>query len=207
MSQSTPLPVIRKALGDRWDELETIVKRHYDITPGNKTSMTIKGVMGEVYHSKIAKLFLLPGRLFGALVPYQGKNIPTEVRNWTTNDNSMAMFWHRTLHFPDKAPVIFSSRMEHINGNEIVEYVKHGMGIRMLLSEHDASLVFKGIGYVWKIGHITLHIPNWMILGDAVIIEKALSETAFFMDFKITHPLFGRTFSYSGTFAIDESDG
>ncbi|MCU7857793.1 MAG: DUF4166 domain-containing protein, partial [Candidatus Thiodiazotropha sp. (ex Lucinoma borealis)] len=177
---------------------------HYSLVPGTSSTVKIHGTMSEIYHSKIAKLFLLPGRLFGALVPYKGKNIPTEVRNWTTNENSEAMFWNRILHFPDKSPIIFRSRMEHINNNEIIEYVKYGMGIRMLISEHDAVLKFIGIGYLWKIGPITLSIPNWMMLGDAVITEKAISEKMFKMDFKITHPLFGRTFSYHGDFSIDK---
>ncbi|MCM8885359.1 MAG: DUF4166 domain-containing protein [Candidatus Thiodiazotropha sp.] len=38
----------------------------------------------------------------------------------------------------------------------------------------------------------------------AVITEKAISEKMFKMDFKITHPLFGRTFSYHGDFSIDK---
>ncbi|MCU7931618.1 MAG: DUF4166 domain-containing protein [Candidatus Thiodiazotropha sp. (ex Codakia rugifera)] len=204
MSRSTPLPVIQKALGARFDHLGSIVKRHYNLVPGTSSTVKINGTMSEVYHSKIAKLFLLPGRLFGALVHYKGKNIPTEVRNWTTYDDSKAMFWYRTLHFPGKSPIIFHSRMEHINNNEIIEYVNYGMGIRMLISEHDAILKFIGIGYLWKIGSITLSIPNWMMLGDAVITEKAISEKMFTMDFKITHPLFGRTFSYHGDFSIVE---
>ena len=204
MSNTTTQPVIKKALGKHWDELSHIVKRHYDITPGKNISLTLRGEMSEVYHSKIAKLFLLPGRIFGALVPYRGKNIPTIVKNWTSGGNDKAMFWYRTLHFPNKSPVIFQSRMEHLTDNEIIEYVKYGMGIRMALFEQDSSLVFKGLGYVWKIGDLTILIPNWMILGDAVIVEKAISEEALHLNFEIVHPVFGKTFSYTGIFSILE---
>ncbi len=197
-------PVIKRALGEQWDELDAIVKQHYDITPGNDSAMVIRGIMSEVYHSKIAKLFLLPGRLFGALVPYRGKDIPTEVKNWTTEDNLSAMFWYRTLIFPNKAPVIFRSRMEHIDGNEIIEYVKFGMGIRLHAYSKNGALHFRSKGYVWKVGPITLPIPNWAILGDAEIVEKSISDTVFFIEFNMIHPLFGKTFSYTGTFAIEE---
>ncbi|NOX93452.1 MAG: DUF4166 domain-containing protein [Gammaproteobacteria bacterium] len=199
-------PVIKKALGNNWDELANIVKQHYDITPGEPSNMIIKGVMDEVYHSVIAKLFILPGRIFGALVPYKGKKIPTEVRNWTTTDNHEAMFWHRTLVFPNKPPVIFKSRMEHIEGDEIIEYVRYGMGIRMRMSVKESALIFKSIGYVWKLGGIKISIPTWAILGDAVIIEKSISDDQFFIDFHITHPLFGRTFAYSGIYSIENTE-
>lgn len=199
-------PVIKKALGEHWDKLSDIVKQHYDITPGKPSSMVINGIMDEVYHSPVAKLFLLPGRIFGALVPYKGINIPTEVKNWTTTENKAAMFWYRTLTFPNKAPVIFRSRMEYIKEDEIIEYVRFGMGIRMAMSEKDGALVFKSIGYVWKIGGIRIPIPTWAILGDAEIIEKAMSDNRFYIDFNMIHPLFGKTFSYSGIYSIASTD-
>lgn len=114
------------------------------------------------------------------------------------------MFWHRTLYFPGRNPVIFRSRMEYIKDNEIIEYVRHGMGIRMQMSVKDAALVFKSLGYVWKIGGFKIPIPSWLILGDAEIIEKAISGEEFFIDFNMIHPLFGKTFSYSGVFSIEK---
>ena len=198
-------PVIKKALGQQWHKLSTLVQRHYDITPGKPSHMVIKGVMKEVYHSPIAKLFLLPGRLFGALVPYKGKDVPTKVQNWTTSDNHKAMFWHRTLDFKNKPTVIFKSRMEHIRDNEIIEYVRFGMGIRMKMSVENEALIFTSLGYIWQIGPIKLPIPTWAILGDANIIEKAISDDEFFIDFNMIHPIFGKTFSYSGVFHIEEN--
>ncbi len=202
MSDEQHHPVIKKALGAHWNKLAPIVQSHYDITPGRPSKMVIKGVMDEVYHSPSAKLFLLPGRIFGALVPHKGKSIPTEVRNWTTEENHKAMFWHRTLAFPNKPTVIFRSRMEHIKDDEIIEYVRFGMGIRMRISERDGALIFTSRGYVWKIAGIRVPIPTWAILGDAEIIEKAISDDEFHIDFNMVHPLLGKTFSYSGRFSI-----
>jgi hypothetical protein len=202
MKQGKPEPVIKKALGKKWDRLDDIVKQHYDICPGENTTLNLRGEMSEVYHSNIAKLYLLPGRIFGALVPYRGKNVPTLVRNWTSTNNYNAMFWYRTLHFPDRPEVIFQSRMEHLGGNEIVEYVKYGMGMRMALFEEQRALVYKGLGYVLCIGRVKIPIPNWMILGSATIVEKAITDKLLHLDFEIRHPLFGKTFSYSGDFII-----
>ncbi|MES9901773.1 MAG: DUF4166 domain-containing protein [Sedimenticola sp.] len=204
MSCDNKQPVIKQALGKQWDELAIPVKQHYDISPGTDSKRVIRGVMSEVYHSNIAKLFLLPSRLFGALVPYKGKNIPTEVKNWTSKQDDRAMHWHRTLTFQERAQMIFRSRMEHVCASEITEYVKFGLGIRLHAYTQDSALHFRSLGYVWTVGSLSVPIPSWMILGDVEIIEKSLSDKEFFIDFNMTHPLFGRTFSYTGTFAIEE---
>jgi hypothetical protein len=204
MSIDHKMPVIQKALGENWNKLDTIIKLHYGLQPGSDTELHLRGTMREVYHSKIGKLFLLPGRIFGALVPYKGKEVPTEVKNWTSKENDQAMYWHRRLFFPNKDPVIFRSRMEHTQDNEIIEYVNYGMGIRLRTFTKNNSLHFRSLGYIWKVGPITLSIPNWVILGDAEIIEKAISDRELFVDFNMIHPLFGKTFSYSGSFIIDK---
>jgi hypothetical protein len=203
MQQNKIEPVIKKALGNRWEQLSDAIKRHYDICPGEDNTLNLHGEMSEVFHSNIAKLFLLPGRLFGALVPYRGRNIPTQVTNWTCKLNNNAMYWHRTLKFPGHPEVIFQSRMEHVTGNEIIEYVKYGMGIRLALFEENHALVYRGLGYVMRLGNLKLPIPNWLVLGEATIVEEAVSDHAVRLDFKMIHPVFGKTFGYSGYFAIE----
>ncbi len=198
---------MQQALGEQWERLDDIVKRHYAMAPGIAAQMTIHGSMDRVFHSNIAKLFLLPGRIFGALVPFQGRNIPTEVRNWTRDDNHKAMFWYRTLQFPGKPLTKFKSRMEYAGGDEIIEYVKYGLGIRMRMSVDEGALVFTSAGYIWDTGVARIPIPTWAILGDAQIVERAISEKEFYLDFTMLHPLFGKTFGYSGTFFIQEMSG
>ena len=202
MQQEQPLSIMQQALGKEWDRLDPIVKRHYAMAPGTTSDMAIHGTMERVFHSNMAKPFLLPGRLFGALVPYRGNDIPTVVRNWTKEDNPKAMFWHRTLQFPDKPLTEFRSRMEYAGGDEIIEYVRFGLGIRMRMSVEDGALVFTSAGYVWDMGAARIPIPTWAILGDARIIEKAVSDEEFYIDFTMVHPLLGETFGYSGTFSI-----
>lgn len=196
-------PVIKQALATKWDQLADIVKKHYDLPPGTASHITIKGTMKEIYRSTIALPFLIPGRAIGALVPYSGTNIAVTVRNWTTPDNSQAMFWHRTFNFPNKPPVVFSSRMEYAGNSEIIEFVRLGFGIRISLSVRDGALVIKSLGYILHTPVINISIPNWLLLGNAEITEKAISDHEFEIDFKIVHPLFGKTFGYSGRFHIE----
>ncbi len=191
---------IRQALGSDWLALAASIRRHYDLPPHTDTRLELEGIM-DVELSPIGRLFITVGRLFDALVPYKGCDIPVTVRNWSHPD-SKAMFWDRTFRYPEKYPVVFRSRMEYAGDNDIVEYVKYGLGIRMRLSTEGETLRYDSQGYQWDLGPLTLRIPDWLLLGKAIIRETPISEQAFRITFEINHPLWGRTFAYSGQFVF-----
>lgn len=189
---------IRQALGADWLKLGEIIRRHYDLPPHSDCRFELEGRM-EVSVSPIGRLFVGVGRLFDALVPFPGRDVPVRVCNWSQAD-SPAMFWHRTFRYPGRKPVVFRSRMAYIGGRDIVEYVKFGLGIRMRLSAEGETLRYDSRGYVWDLGVVTLPIPDWLLLGRAVIREIAESDERLRVEFAIDHPLWGRTFGYSGRF-------
>jgi hypothetical protein len=193
---------IRQAMGSDWPSLGEVIRRHYDLPPNTDTRMEVEGVM-EVEVSPVGRLFVTASRLFDALVPFPGTNIPVRVRNWSQAD-SRAMFWHRTFNYPQKRPIVFHSRMEYAGGEEIVEYVKYGLGIRMRLSNEGESLRYDSRGYQWDLGPVTLRIPDWLLLGKAIIREIPESDEAFRVEFTVDHPIWGRTFGYAGRFVFRE---
>jgi hypothetical protein len=198
----TAIPVIKQALGSAWDELAPVIRRHYDISPGSDERVLMTGTMTRIDHSLIAKLFLLPGRVFGALIPYRGSDIPATVENRTRADDPRGMSWHRRFEFPGHPGTVFRSYMVHAGGDEIIEYVRFGLGIRMKMSVEQGSLIYSSTGYQWDIGRWSLRFPTWLILGAGRIRETGLSDSAFEMDFEMRHPLFGKTFSYAGRFEL-----
>ncbi len=195
---------VRQALGQQWSSLGRVIRRHYDLPPHTETNLEVAGIM-DVVHSPVGRLFVAAGRLFDALVPYRGRDIPVTVRNWSRSDSD-AMFWHRTFRFPGKEPVTFRSRMVYAGKNDIVEYVNYGLGIRMTLSAEGNTLRYDSCGYQWDLGLLKLQIPDWLLLGKAIIRETPVSENAFDVEFEIIHPLWGRTFGYSGRFTFCEED-
>jgi len=194
-------PVIRRALGERWQYLGGVVRRHFDITPGTGESMVMNGRM-DVHHSRLAYPFLLVGRAVGALVAKRGTNVPVNVRNWCKPD-SPAMHWHRTFRFPGNGSLVFTSRMEHLGGSHIIEYVGFGLGVRMRLCEEDGALVFTSLGYQWDLGRLRLPLPDWLFLGRAEIRETPLDDRRFRVTFSMRHPLLGETFGYKGEFSLE----
>jgi hypothetical protein len=204
MSTLTP-PLFRRVLGeDAWNRLAPVVRRHYDIPPSAGAPQILRGVMEEIYHAPVVKPWLAMARGFEALVPYQGSDVPTEVRNWTDPARPEALFWHRTFHFPDGRHSVFTSRMEAGANGEVIEFLRLGVGVRMAVSERDGALAFTARDHCWRLGPVLAGIPNWALLGRATVVESPVSDSELRVDFEIVHPLFGRTFGYRGQFSLAE---
>jgi hypothetical protein len=162
----------------------------------------LQGIMEEIHHAPLIKPLLLLARAFDALVPLQGRDIPVEVRNSTDPHRPHALFFHRTFRFPGGHAAIFKSHMRPGRPGEIIELLRFGLGIRMRVEERDGALIYTALEHCWKLGPWFLGIPNWALLGDAVIVESGLSEHELRLDFRIDHPLLGRTFGYRGRFSL-----
>ena len=108
--------------------------------------------------------------------------------------------WKRTLSFPDGKVIFFKSHWMYAGGNEVIEYVSPFMGLRMAVSVVDGKLHYSGRHLVLKLGSVLLSIPEWLVLGHTTIVETALDDANFAMDFRLTHPWFGEVFRYAGTF-------
>jgi hypothetical protein len=96
--------------------------------------------------------------------------------------------------------------MEHLQDDEIIEYVRFGLGIRMRLSVEEGALIFSSTRYLWNLGFLRLSLPTWLILGHARIEERGLSADRIAMTFEMVHPWFGKTFGYEGRFSIKHPD-
>ena len=93
--------------------------------------------------------------------------------------------------------------MEYHQGNELIEFVGGGFGLYLKLTVENNRLVYRSNGHLWQVGKLRVPIPDVLFLGHATIIEAAVFEPSFELDFKINHPLFGETYSYGGLFSLE----
>lgn len=184
--------LMQHALGSDWNKLPPALQAHY--RPGATT---------ETGHMDIEfPLFMLPVlhvlRLFGALVRRRGTAVATTV------DKHMAgqrQYWQRTMRYPDGQTLRFNSVWVLAERGHVIEFVNPFLGLRMAPSVVGNQLHYRGICFVVKLGSLQLAIPEWVALGHTTIHERALDDTHFAMDFRLTHPLLGQVFRYAGTFA------
>ena len=155
--------------------------------------------MSEIYHSAIAKLFLPFGMLFGAVVPYQGKNVPIDVHYSCSKDNAN-IYWDRVFKFSERNHYHFKSHMEHTGDNEVIEFVRFGVGMRLKVTAEDGAMVFRDAGYIWRLFGRDIPIPVGLLFGRAYVEERPVDENNFEMKMVLEHPLFGVMFRYEGEF-------
>lgn len=179
------------ALGDQWQQLPPALQAHYQ--PNANSDIGEMDIEYPVYMQPYLSLL----RLFGALINRRGKNIPTTVEKHMKGD---IQYWKRTISFTQDKIIIFSSFWVHDGSNELIEYVNPFLGLRMSVHIENNELHYEGRNFVVKLGKLLIPIPEWLVLGHTTIIETALNDNEFKMDFKLSHPLFGTIFRYSGKF-------
>lgn len=198
-------PVFKSVLGAGFADLGDIVQRHYFLRPYSTDRMSVSGVMHEVYSSPFARLIIPLTRLFGSLVPYRGTDVPVTV-HYSARPDADTVHWDRVFDFPGRKPFHFRSYMQPAGDNQVIEYVRFGVGLHLAVTAEDGALVFRDAGYVWRLfGHV-IPIPAGLLLGHAYVEERPAGPDHFTMKMHLRHPLFGELFRYSGTFSLDASD-
>lgn len=183
--------LMQKALGDQWQQLPPVLQTHYQ--HNSNSDIGYLNIDYPIYmHPYLTFL-----HLFGALINRRGKNISTTVEK---KMQGHIQFWKRTICFPKNKTILFNSFWIHNRKNELIEFINPFIGLRMTVQVKNGKLYYDGCHFVIKIKALLIPIPEWLVLGHTTIIESALSDSEFEMDFQINHPLFGNIFSYSGKF-------
>ena len=183
---------------NQWDSLDPVLQQHYAINDGE--SIRMEGDLA-VKHGRFIKLLMPLIRLTGALVPVEGEHFCVVVENKRTAD---LLHWHRVF-YKDNKSYEFNSRMVQ-SGNDIIEFVGLGIGIRLGLRVTQGRLVFEDKGYVIQIGKKIFTIPLQLLIGETIIEEYATkAPNEFAMKFTVNHPWFGFAFSYKGCFKLKKA--
>lgn len=183
--------LMQNALGAEWDKLPTALQTHY------RFGKTIDNGHMDIEYPRFIQPYLSILHLMGALIDRGGRQVPTVVEKTVVGERQ---YWRRTITYPDGKVVYFNSFWVFAGGNQMIEFVNPVLGLQMAVHVEDNKLHYRGVRFVAKLGRWLLPIPEWLVLGHTTITEHAIDATHFAMDFRLTHPLFGQLFRYSGTF-------
>lgn len=189
------MALLQQVLGDDWHKLPAVIQRHYQLAAGEQNQLS--GTLAITYPRYIfPAIWLL--HLFGGLVLWRGLAVQTQVQK--TQDALGVLHWQRIMTYPEGMCDYFCSQMRFVGAHELIETVGFGFGLRLTVSVHNGGLLYRSNGHFWQCGKFCVNIPDALLLGSATITEQALSDTEFWLDFAIKHPLWGETYSYRGRF-------
>ena len=193
-------PIFQAIFADSWTRLPAVMHKHYANRPYSNDVVTIEGIM-DVTLGRLMRIFAPLFRALTLLAPYAGKNVPVTV-HFRSEKNSKAFCFDRAFYFPNQPVYYFRSRMLPIGGNEVVEYMRFGIGWHGIYSYADNKVMLQHKRYVWKIFGIHIPIPLTLLLGKGYAQEHAVSDDTFAMSMQIRHRLWGLVYAYSGTFKV-----
>lgn len=193
-------PIFQPIFDDKWDSLPPALKKHYANRGYSDDVVKLDGVM-HIKMSKLTRLMKPLFRLLGALVPYEGENISTTVYSKSEPDSNNYIL-ERHFNFEDKKPYVFRSSLNPIEGDEVVEIMKFGVGWRCKFDFVDGKVLLLHRGFVVRMFGKLLPLPLALLMGKGYAEEEATGEDSFKMLMTITHPWFGTTFDYRGEFKI-----
>ena len=194
MNELNQKSLMQQALGEQWHNLPQGLKAHYD--HDEEGSNQAQGVLTVDYpwFMQWPLSFL---RLIGALLNRRGKDLKTTVSK-TMQDGQQ--YWLREITYPDGKTIAFKSLFTMNQDNIFIEYTNKFLGMKMKAHVEGSILKYESCGYLLKIAHLMIPVPEWLALGHGSIMETAVSEDEFDMDFRLRHWLFGEIFSYKGRF-------
>ncbi|MCZ4279248.1 DUF4166 domain-containing protein [Kiloniella laminariae] len=190
--------LFEQIFGADWEKLPPVLQKHYTVPPYSDDFVIAKGTLDVTVSPMISVL----ARLTGMLVADSGKGIPVSVTYRSCRKNVFRL--ERQFHFPGKSPVTFHSTMEPSSGNQLVEFMRFGIGWKLSYDWDGEKICLCHRGYVWRLFGFVIPIPLSLLIGRGHAEEYALTETSFRMWTHAKHPLFGVTFGYAGEFEITE---
>jgi hypothetical protein len=190
-----------EVFGSVWQTLPPVMHKHYANRPYSTDKVVAKGTM-DISRSWLAHILAPLFWLAKTLVPYNGKQVPVTVY-YRSDPSSPSIYFDRHFFFPGKSPYRFSSRMEHIKDAQLVEWMHLGIGWSLEYQWDGSKVILAHRGYVWRCCGKLISLPLDWLIGVGYAEEEAISADQFRMEMHLTHPLFGKIFSYKGIFTID----
>lgn len=188
-----------------YDISSPALQKRYSNRPYSSDIIQSKGTL-DIYLSWLFKILSPLFRLTGTLCPYQGSNVPVEVQ-FISHPQSETISIHRTFHFANRKPYLFNSQLKLTKNNYIIEFMRFNIGwkFRLEYDKTNKKVTMNHHGYVISLFGILIPLPIAFIVGHGYAEEVALTDDSFKMLMKISHPIFGVLFQYSGTFKIAET--
>lgn len=193
-------PIFKAIFDESWESLPTVFRKHYANRISSDDRVVVEGSLDLLCraHMKVLSPLLW---LMGGAPPSNGKNVRVTVQ-FTSSKEGAGFNFDRIFNFENRKPHYFRSKMLQVKGNEVVEIMRFGICWRMHYLWQDNKVILRHKGYAWHLFNCFIPLPISWLVGRSDAEEVAVSDDEFDMSARITHPLFGRVYEYSGRFKV-----
>ena len=193
-------PIFKSIFGDKWENLPPVMKRHYSNRPYTQDLTTVNGVLDVICRPPL--LYLSPlMKLLGQIPTFNETNVPVTV-HFQSDLNSKSFYFNRIFKFAKGKPYKFQSRMLQIEGNQVIEFMRFGLGWKLQYEWDGEKVILSHKGYTLQFfGHL-IPLPLTILMGAGYAEEHPVDDNTFDMQTHITHPWWGKIYEYKGRFEV-----
>lgn len=184
---------------ERWKNLSPHIQKRFDANPSPDKPIRYQGTMTRVEASFIGVVLANLVRFSGALLPYVGKDVATDILVFS-KPGMPDIFKQRVYFFPGKKPFTFNSNMRRAENGDVLEFVGFGLGMKLIVTEKEGNLYFSDNGYFFSIGNWRIPLLSPFNPGKTRLLHSDMGEKTFKIVIDIQHPIFGKMYYQQGIF-------
>ncbi len=195
-------PIFKSIFGKSWDDLPIIFKKHYALHPYTEQQIITEGELNVMSKAPLT-WFAVIMRLMGQIPVTNEDKVPVTVY-FKSDKTTKAFHFIREFRFNKIQPYIFRSSMLQIQGSDVIEIMRFGLGWKMQYTWDGEKVVLTHRGYVFKLFNRFIPVPLTLFLGSGYAEEHPIDDNTFDMITYITHPWWGKIYQYKGRFKIND---
>lgn len=195
-------PIFKDIFGKTWLDLPPVLRKHYPNRPYSDDRTVAVGEM-DVACAGPVKFFAPIAKLLGQIPATNETNVPVNV-TFRSDPNSRAFHFERIFKFRNDRPYAFCSRMVGLGNGDVVEIMRFGLSWKLRYHWDGEKVILLHRGYALHLLGWFIPMPLTFLLGKGHAEETAIDDRTFDMIMHLSHPWWGRIYTYHGRFQVME---
>lgn len=181
---------------EQWTKLPPAVRRRFSKRFKSGEAVLYNGHVVETSLSRAGRILSVLARLIGSPLPGPDGNTGAAAVTVIEDPVSGHQNWTRTYERAGRFPQVVHSMKRFSGPTGLEEYVGAGIGMSLVLSVEDGTLVFRSRNYFLELGQRRLRLPVALSPGIMEIVHRDEPQYphlpgAFSFRLTLTHPYLG----------------
>lgn len=197
--------IYQQALGADFDRLHPRIRERFGFSSTDGMACVGQGVMDQIWYHRAAAMPLALGARRHLMFPQRGLGVPFTIHNYAYLDQwgRETVSWIRKFRFPGRIRQFDATMVYSDARQRIVDYLGNRQHLAVdleLSADPRGGIRIKSGEQRFYEGPLQFRWPRWLT-GAADVCEWYDDEhDQFRIEVKVTNPLLGPVFRYSGSF-------
>ena len=182
----------RALLGsEAWDALPAEVQRRFAKRLGGAQVALYRGLVVDMYMSRIGWALAQVCRLFGAPLPLNAEAGGCALVSVSEDRSGGGQCWTRISARPGRFPQVIHSAKRFAGPTGLEEYLGHGLGMALRAEAMSDGIAFSSAHYFLQLGRRRIRLPKFLTPGVTCVTHRQVAGSSFLFGLELTHPLAG----------------